>query len=79
MTRRAVLAVVVVSSSLGFAHAALTTEAPARVTVERFEDGSGVERRDGHVVRVFDAGTFGWDCTSQGNRQCGTAGRHDDR
>ena len=79
MTRRALLAVVLVSSSLGFAHAALTTEAPSRTTVERFEDGSGVETRDGRVVRTFDAGTFPWDCTTQGNRECGAPGKADDR
>ena len=79
MTRRVVLAIVLVSSSFGFAHAALTTEAPARTVIERYEDGSGREMLDGRVVRVFPEDTFPWDCTTQGNRRCGAPGLHDDR
>lgn len=73
MTRRLPLALCGLALVAGCTHAAVTMPdaLPVRDGVEIFEDGSGVQWLEGERLRVFDEGTFVWDCSRMGNRQCG--------
>lgn len=75
LTRRGIVVLLAAAALTGFVHAAVTEEVPAAPAVswevDTFEDGSGFVLRDGVQVATVPEGILPWDCTENGNLECG--------